>query len=55
MAKFESKYDAISMIMRNGGSVDTDRKQIMIKKAGLKVLSAVDYLVNYHRFWWISE
>lgn len=50
--RFESRLDAVRCITRNGGNVAD--KVISRVKPGLKVLSAIDYLVNYHRHVWLQ-
>lgn len=52
--KFPSKLDAVRCITRNGGRVDSN-KRITIASPGLKVLSAIDYLVNNHRHIWLQD
>ena len=42
---------AISMINRNGGHVG--EKMIRHQNPGLKVLGAIDYLVNHHGYTWV--
>lgn len=47
----KEKWDlatAIAMIKRNGGRVT--KNKVSHPKPGLKVLGAIDYLVNYHKF-----
>lgn len=51
--RFESRLDAVRCITRNGGVVAD--KVISRIQPGLKVLSAIDYLVNYHRYVWLSD
>jgi hypothetical protein len=53
-SKFKSRLDAIKCIERNGGQITGDKHIVKLRYAGLKVLSAIDYLVNYHRYLWLS-
>jgi len=41
-------YTAKARINRNGGRIKG--KQIFHRQPGLKLLGAIDYLVNYHKF-----
>ena len=52
--KFPTRLDAVRCITRNGGYVDSD-KRITMARPGLKVLSAIDYLVNYHKHVWLKD
>lgn len=51
--KYTSIHEALDQIKRNGGRV---KNNIFIQhpKPGLKLLSALDYLVNYHGYTWIQ-
>jgi hypothetical protein len=53
MAEDYTEKSARARITRNGGKFKG--KQIVIVRAGLKVLSAIDYLVNEHRYSWIPD
>jgi hypothetical protein len=45
------KYSAAASITRNGGLVDVGRKQLWCPPTvGIKVLGAIDYLVNHQKF-----
>jgi hypothetical protein len=41
---FES---SASMILRNGGKINYEEHYISIARPGLKILGAIDYLINY--------
>jgi hypothetical protein len=43
--KFREPSDAIAVITRNGGNVTGN--QIRVVSPGLKMMSAIDFLVNY--------
>ncbi len=45
-----TEQSARKRITRKGGSFKG--RQIVIARAGLKVLSAIDYLVKYHKYVW---
>ncbi|MHC4640092.1 MAG: hypothetical protein ACYS32_00505 [Planctomycetota bacterium] len=50
------EYDEASAkfrVTRNGGKFKG--KQITIKRAGIKVLGAIDYLVNKHKYFRVQQ
>jgi len=54
--KTESKYDvasAVACIKRTGGKV-TKKGHISHPKPGLKVLGAIDFLVNHNKYKFIN-
>jgi hypothetical protein len=60
MARWEEEsnmeYDEASAkfrVTRNGGKFKG--KQITIKRAGIKVLGAIDYLVNKHKYFRVQQ
>jgi len=53
MPKDYTEQSARERISRNGGSFKG--KQIVIARTGLKVLSAIDYLVSKHRYSWMPD
>lgn len=52
MKKWTEKT-AKEAIKRNGGSIG--HLQIRIQNPGLRILGAMGYLINYHRFVWVKD
>ena len=48
-----TEQSAKSRVTRNGGKISG--AHIHIKRPGLKVLSAIDYLEKKHGYFWIKE
>jgi hypothetical protein len=46
-----TEYSAKKIITRNRGTVKG--RNIHINNPGLKVLSAIDFLINHHEYHWI--
>jgi len=53
MSNFSSKEEAERAITFNGGKINGS--VIVFSKPGLKILSAIDYLVNKHHYIWIQK
>jgi hypothetical protein len=48
-----TELSAKMRITRNRGKIAG--KKIIHKSPGLKLLSAIDYLTNKHRYYWVKE
>lgn len=53
MSGYASKEEAEKRITTNGGKINGS--VIVFSKPGLKILSAIDFLVNKHKYTWIQK
>ena len=54
MARFENASEAIGYLSKHNVSVNTVDKTIKARGPGLKVLGAIDYLINEHKYVWVK-
>ena len=54
MQRFENEGEAIRYLQQRKVSVDAQKEALKAQNVGLKVLGAIDYLVNKHKYVWVK-